>query len=54
MRNSGCIKLCGEEVGATNGMFAFDVSIVHPLAESNSNASAQELPELECRAHGGR
>jgi hypothetical protein len=38
---SGCIKLCGEEVGAPNGMFAIDVSIVHPLAKSNSNASTQ-------------
>jgi hypothetical protein len=44
---SGCIKLCGEEVGAANGMFR---STVHPLAESNSNASAQARSFLNSNA----
>jgi hypothetical protein len=38
---SGSIKFRGTDVGAPNGTIAIDVSVVHPLAESNGTATAQ-------------
>jgi hypothetical protein len=43
------IKFRGTNVGAPNATIAIDVSVVHPLAESNSTATAQDelrAPEL--------